>query len=96
MKWFQKGLAKISIMDTTKQYMASDSIMANPTNNVLVMVCAASGCWAIELNAVATERPWLKAGIMAPTPMVSPAVMIDTTAIKVELSIMLIVLIYAN
>jgi hypothetical protein len=67
--------------------MAVDSIMARPTNRVLVMVGAASGCCAIELKAVATALPSLKAGNIQPIPVVSPAVTIDATAITDTLSI---------
>jgi hypothetical protein len=87
MIWFQKGLAKMSIIETTKQYIAVDSIMANPTNNVLVMVGAASGCCAMELNADDTDLPSPIAGIMHPILVVNPAVTIDTTAMRVVLSI---------
>jgi hypothetical protein len=88
MMWFQKGLAKMSIIETTKQYIAIDSIIANPTNNVLVMVGAASGCCAMEFNADETAFPSPNAGIMQPMPVVSPAVIIDVTAIIVILSIL--------
>jgi hypothetical protein len=87
MIWFQKGLAKIRIMETTKQYIAVDSIIANPTNKVLVIVGAASGCCAIELNADDTDFPSLNAGNIHPIPVVSPAVTIEATAITVILSI---------
>ena len=43
-----------------------DSIIARPTNKVRVMVVAASGCCASELNAVATARPSPSAGPMLP------------------------------
>jgi len=89
--WFQNGLAKIRIIETTKQYMAIDSIIANPTNKVLVIVGAASGCCAIELNAVATALPSLNAGNMQPIPVVSPAVIIEATAIRDTLSIFMFV-----
>ncbi len=69
--------------------MAVISIIANPTNKVLVMVGAASGCCAIELNADATALPSPVAGIMQPMPVVSPAVIIDAIAIAVVLSIVL-------
>ena len=75
------------IIETTKQYIAVDSIIASPTNNVLVMVGAASGCCAMELNAEATDLPSPKAGIIQPILVVSPAVIIDATAIRVVLSI---------
>jgi hypothetical protein len=52
------------------------------------MVGAASGCWAIELNADATDLPSLAAGNIHPKPVVSPAVMIDAIAISVVLSIL--------
>src|ERR1700683_3610505 len=67
--------------------MAMDSIIARPTNKVRVMVVAASGCCASELRAVATARPSPSAGAMLPTPIVAPAVTIETIAIKVVLSI---------
>lgn len=69
--------------------MDNDSSMASPTNNVLVIVDAASGCCAIEFNADEIERPCPIAGIITPMPVVIPAVAIDTIAIKVELSILL-------
>ena len=59
-----------------------DSIIARPTNKVRVMVLAASGCCASELKAVETARPSPSAGAMLPTPIVTPAVMIETIAIK--------------
>ncbi|MDQ1252214.1 MAG: hypothetical protein QG646_1332 [Euryarchaeota archaeon] len=64
--------------------MARDSIIANPTNKVLVIVAEASGCCAIELNAVATERPSPIAGAITPMQIVNPEVTIDATAIVVE------------
>jgi hypothetical protein len=67
--------------------MAVDSIIAKPTNKVLVIVGAASGCCAIELNADDTDLPSPKAGIIHPMPVVSPAVTIEATAIRVTLSI---------
>ncbi len=66
--------------------MAVDSIMAKPTNNVLVIVGAASGCCAIESNAVETALPSPIAGIILPTAVVRPAVIIDAIAIIVVLS----------
>ena len=78
----------MSIIETTKQYIAIDSIMAKPTNNVLVIVGAASGCCAMELNADDTALPSPSAGIIQPMPVVSPAVTIDITAIIVVLSIL--------
>jgi hypothetical protein len=56
MTWFQNGFAKIRIIETTKLYIAMDSIIANPTNNVRVIVFEASGCWASELSADATAQ----------------------------------------
>jgi uncharacterized membrane protein YphA (DoxX/SURF4 family) len=88
MIWVQKGLAKMMIMVTTKEYIAVDSIMASPTNSVRVMVGAASGCCAIALSADATDRPSLRAGNMQPSEVVSPAVMIETMAMVVTLSIL--------
>ena len=70
--------------------MAVDSIIAKPTNNVLVIVGAASGCCAIELNADATDLPSLNAGNIHPIPVVRPEVTIDATAIRVVLSILII------
>lgn len=69
--------------------MDNDSSIASPTNNVLVMVDAASGCCAIEFNADEIDRPCPTAGIITPIPVVNPAVAMDTIAIKVELSILL-------
>ncbi len=66
--------------------MAVDSIIAKPTNNVLVMVGAASGCCATDCKAETTALPSLKAGNMHPIPVVKPAVIIDTIAITVMLS----------
>lgn len=85
---FQKGLAKTRIIETTKQYMAVDSIIARPTNSVRVIVGAASGCCAIELRADDTAFPSPSAGNMHPILVENPAVTIDTTAIIVELSIL--------
>src|ERR1019366_9374739 len=66
-----------------------DSIMASPTNKVRVIVAEASGCCASELKAVETARPSPSAGPMLPSAMVRPAVMIETTAMIVMLSIIL-------
>src|ERR1039457_5563113 len=66
-----------------------DSIMANPTNKVRVIVAEASGCCASEVKAVETARPSPSAGPMLPSAMVMPAVMIETTAMIVMLSIIL-------
>src|SRR3989339_999216 len=87
MTWFQNGLAKRRIIETTKQYMAVDSIIARPTNRVRVMVAEASGCWASEFSAVATARPSPSAGAMVPKPVVMPAMTMDATAMMVMLSI---------
>ena len=80
--------------------MAMDSIIARPTNKVRVMVLAASGCCASELKAVETARPSPSAGAMLPTAIVTPAVMIETIAIRVMLSIgvlsLLVVLFHAS
>jgi hypothetical protein len=89
MTWFQNGFAKIRIIETTKQYIAVDSIIASETYRVLVMVGAASGCCAIELNADAAAFPSLNAGNIHPTPVVIPAVTMDATAIIVILSILI-------
>ena len=70
--------------------MAVDSIMARPTNNVLVMVDDASGCCASELNADATAFPSLNAGNIQPIPVVNPAVIIDAMAMVVVLSMMIL------
>src|ERR1700691_3837918 len=67
--------------------MANDSIIARPTNTVRVMVAEASGCCASEVSAVATARPSPSAGHMQPTPIVRPAVAIETIATSVLLSI---------
>src|ERR1035441_5007900 len=69
--------------------MAMDSIMARPTNKARVIVAEASGCWASELKAVETARPSPSAGPMLPSAMVRPAVMMETTAMIVMLSIIL-------
>src|SRR5208337_1366961 len=68
--------------------MAMDLIIARPTNNVRVMVLAASGCCASELRAVETARPSPSAGAMLPSAMVTPAVMIETIAMRVMPSMM--------
>src|ERR1700726_763557 len=62
--------------------------MANPTNNVRVIVEDASGCWASAPNAAATARPWPSPGPTAPMAMVSPAERIDAAAMIVMLSIL--------
>src|ERR1022692_2646271 len=64
-----------------------DSIIASPTNRVRVMVVAASGCCARELNAVATARPSPSAGPILPRAIVRPAVTIEAMAMSVMLSI---------
>ena len=69
--------------------MASDSIMAKPTNRVRVIVVEASGCWAREVRAEATARPSPNAGPTQPTAVVSPEIAIDITATRVTLSIYL-------
>jgi len=84
---FQYGLAKMRIIETTKQYMAVDSIIARPTNKVLVMVGPASGCCAIELKACDTALPSPRAGNIHPMLVENPAVIIDATAITDLLSI---------
>src|SRR5271165_5231634 len=66
-----------------------DSIIAKPTNKVRVIVAEASGCCASELKAVETARPSPSAGPTLPSAMVKPAVMIETTAMIVMLSIIL-------
>ena len=70
--------------------MAVDSIIAKPTNKVLVIVDEASGCCANELNADATAFPSLNAGNIHPIPVVNPAVIIDANAIVVALSMMIL------
>lgn len=91
MKWFQNGLAKMSIIEMTKQYIAKDSSIASPTKRVRVMVCSASGCCAIELSAFDIALPCPKAGNMQPAHVVSPAIIIDTVAINVTLSICFVI-----
>ena len=86
--WVQNGLAKIRIIETTKQYIAVDSIIANPTNKVRVMVGAASGCCAIDVKAVDTDFPSPNAGNIHPILVENPAVTIDATAIIDTLSIL--------
>ena len=75
-----------------------DSIIASPTNSVRVIVVAASGCCASELNAVATARPSPSAGPMLPNAIVRPAVTIEAMAMSVALSMMspLVVVIHAS
>ena len=63
-----------------------DSIIAKPTNKVRVIVAAASGCCANELNAVATARPSPSAGPILPSAIVNPAVTIEAIAMSVILS----------
>src|ERR1017187_4081081 len=63
-----------------------DSIIARPTNKVRVIVVAASGCCASELNAVATARPSPSAGPILPRAIVRPAVTIEAIAMSVVLS----------
>ena len=74
--------------------MAVDSIIARPTNKVLVIVGAASGCCAMEDSADDTDLPSLKAGSMQPIPVVRPDVTIEATAINVVLSILVLFLIF--
>jgi hypothetical protein len=64
-----------------------DSIMASPTNSVLVIVEDASGCCASALSAVETDLPSARAGPMHPNPVVRPAVTIEIAAIIDTLSI---------
>src|SRR5580658_1331111 len=74
-----------------------DSIIASPTNKVRVIVVAASGCCASELNAVATARPSPSAGPILPRAIVRPAVTIEAMAMSVMLSIVspLVVVVHA-
>src|ERR1700719_3810677 len=67
--------------------MASDSIIARPTNMVRVMAAEATGCCANDARAVATALPSPSAGAMQPIPIVMPAVTIDASAMRVVLSI---------
>jgi hypothetical protein len=67
--------------------MAVDSIIAKPTNKVLVIVAEASGCCAKELRADTTAFPSLNAGTIVPMPVVKPAMIIDTIPMIVTLSI---------
>lgn len=64
--------------------------MAKPTNSVRVMVCEASGCCAIEFKADVIERPCPNPGPITPKQVVIPAVMMETVAIIVVLSIVFI------
>src|ERR1700690_1761596 len=64
-----------------------DSIIARPTNKVRVIVVAESGCFAGELNALATARPSPSAGPILPRAIVRPAVMIEAIAMSVMLFI---------
>src|SRR5580700_9131256 len=73
--------------------MAVDSIIANPTKSVRVMVAAASGCCASAVSAVATDRPSPKAGPIHPKLIVMPDVAIEATAITVGLSMLFLWLI---
>jgi hypothetical protein len=66
-----------------------DSIIARPTNNVLVMVEEASGCWAIEFRADTIAFASPRAGPILPIAIVNPAVIIDAAPIVVILSIRL-------
>src|SRR5665213_1709071 len=66
--------------------MAVDSIIARPTNSVRVMVAEASGCCAKDVRAVATARPSASAGPIVPKPVVRPAVIIETIAMRVMVS----------
>jgi hypothetical protein len=75
------------IIETTKQYIAVDSIMASPTKRVLVIVFEASGCWASEVNAEDIERPSAKAGSIHPIEVVNPAVIMETIPMTVVVSI---------
>ena len=75
--------------------MAIDSIIAKPTNKVRVIVDAASGCCANALKAFEIARPSPSAGAMLPMEIVTPAVMIETIAIRVILSIRLLSLEWA-
>jgi len=78
------------IIATTKLYIAVDSIIANPTNKVRVIVDEASGCWASDSNAFSTDFPSLYAGNMHPIAVVNPAVIIETAAMRVTLSIFIL------
>lgn len=61
--------------------------MANPINNVRVIVGEESGCWAIDSNALTTAFPSAIEGIIPPIAIVIPAVMMETNPIIVMLSI---------
>ena len=67
--------------------MAIDSIIANPTKRVLVIVDEVSGCCAIEVIAATIALPSLIEGAIHPSAVVSPAIMMDTMEIRVILSI---------
>jgi hypothetical protein len=55
-KKFQKGLLKIKIMATSKQYMADDSISESDMKRVVDIFPDSSGCWAMDCIAcLATE-----------------------------------------
>src|ERR1700723_4005584 len=68
--------------------MAVDSIIANPTKSVRVIVAGGSGGCASAVSAVATDRPSPRAGPMHPKLIVMPDVAIEATAITVVLSIL--------
>lgn len=74
--------------------MAVDSIIANPTNKVLVIVDEESGCCAMEPSAFETALPSPIAGNIVPIAVVNPAVIIETTAISVKSSIFIIFLVH--
>src|SRR6056297_1882332 len=62
--------------------------MAKPTNRVLEMVLASSGCCAMERSAWDTALPSPMAGAMEPTAMVRPAITMDTIPIKLAESML--------
>ena len=57
-----------------------DSIMASPTNKVLVKELRSSGCWAIAARACCIARPMPKAGPIEPMAIVKPAAKIEAIA----------------
>lgn len=76
--------------------MAVDSIIAKPTNKVLVIVAEASGCCANEVNAVATALPSANAGPIVPKPVVMPPITMDATAMIVMLSMLISFFVLVN
>ena len=86
-KKFQKGLLKISIIATSKQYIADVSIIDNDINKVVDILLDSSGCCAIDCNACLATKDSPRPVNEAPIPTAAADAIIDTEAIVTKFSI---------